>query len=965
MDSRTDRPGTWAPPFEPGETSGLSSYPLPEDWDDWMELDARAWPRRLPHHYELVPTICFNCEAACGLLAYVDKESGEIRKFEGNPAHPGSRGRNCAKGPATINQVRDPDRILHPMRRTGRRGEGKWERITWDEALDLVAKEVRSAIVEERRTEIMYHVGRPGEDGFTERVLAAWGVDGHNSHTNVCSSGARTGYAFWMGVDRPSPDFAHAKFILLISAHLETGHYFNPHAQRIMEAKKAGAKLLVIDPRLSNTASHADYWLPLWPGDEGIFLLGIAHVLLEEGLWNRSFVERWTNWEEYLRSEGVESPTFARFEERLKEIYAAYTPSEVAAKTGVDAKTLVTVAREIGAAGTRFASHIWRAAAAGNLGGWQIARALFFLNVLTGAVGTPGGTIPNLTNKFVPHPPVEPPPVKVWNRLTWPKEFPLAHNEMSFLLPHFLKEGRGRLSVYFTRVYNPVWTNPDGFSWIEMLTDEEKVGLHVALTPTWSETAQFADLVLPMGLSPERHDLVSYETHAAQWIAFRQPVHRVLAERHGKTVTHTYEVNPGEVWEENEWWIELSWRVDPDGSLGIRKNFESPYRPGEKITVEEYYRWIFENSVPGLPEAAAKEGLTPLQYMRRYSAFEVRSQAYEEHEAPVSEAELEGAQVDPVTGLVYSPAPPPPRIDVKPYPKPPDSEHGRRVGILVDGVVRKGFPTPSGRLEFFSPTLRDWGWPEFAIPATQESHVHPSRLDREAGEMVLNSTFRLPTLIHTRSANAKWLYEISNQNPALMNPEDASRLGLRTGDLIRVTTETGYFVDRLFVTEGLAPGIIACSHHLGRWRLGDAPGVGDMAASRIALERAGGVWRMRQTGTTGPYRSSDPDTERIWWKDSGVHQNLTFPVHPDPVSGAHAWHQIVTVTPAREGDRYGDIEVDTGKAHAVFRAWMARTRPGPGPGGLRRPMWLLRPLRPVPQAYLDDTRREQETGQLS
>ena len=259
-------PDTWQPPFAADETGGLRAYPSPDEWDDFVEYDPKAWPRKVARRYDLVPTVCFNCEAGCGLLAYVDKATGAIRKFEGNPAHPGSRGRNCAKGPATINQVNDPGRILYPLRRVGPRGEGRWERITWDEALDQVAAVARKAIVESRQTEIMYHVGRMGEDGFTERVLAAWGVDGHNSHTNICSSGARTGYAFWMGVDRPAPDYANARFILLISSHLETGHYFNPHAQRILEAKARGAKLLVIDPRLSNTASHADEWLPLWPG---------------------------------------------------------------------------------------------------------------------------------------------------------------------------------------------------------------------------------------------------------------------------------------------------------------------------------------------------------------------------------------------------------------------------------------------------------------------------------------------------------------------------------------------------------------------------------------------------------------------------------------------------------------------------------------------------------------------------
>ena len=188
-----------------------------------------------------MPTTCFNCEAACGLVAYIDKDTMQVKKLEGNPYHPGSRGRNCAKGPATINQIHDPQRILYPLKRVGPRGAGKFERTTWDEVLDTFASKIRQALLEDRRNEIMYHVGRPGADGYMDRVLQSWGIDGHNSHTNVCSSSARLGYALWSGADRPSPDHANAKFILLLSAHLETGHYFNPHAQRIIDAKSNGA----------------------------------------------------------------------------------------------------------------------------------------------------------------------------------------------------------------------------------------------------------------------------------------------------------------------------------------------------------------------------------------------------------------------------------------------------------------------------------------------------------------------------------------------------------------------------------------------------------------------------------------------------------------------------------------------------------------------------------------------------
>jgi ferredoxin len=99
-----------------------------------MTAQGVALGAALARRYMLVPTICFNCESACGLLAYVDKTTLEIKKFEGNPKHPGSRGRNCAKGPATHNQIYDPERILYPLKRVGARGEGKWKRITWDEA---------------------------------------------------------------------------------------------------------------------------------------------------------------------------------------------------------------------------------------------------------------------------------------------------------------------------------------------------------------------------------------------------------------------------------------------------------------------------------------------------------------------------------------------------------------------------------------------------------------------------------------------------------------------------------------------------------------------------------------------------------------------------------------------------------------------------------------------------------------
>jgi len=892
--------------------STFRSHPDPSQWDDYVDYESKSWPQKDKKRYWIIPSICFNCESACGILAYVDKDTLEVRKIEGNPVHPGSRGRTCAKGVVTPNQLEDPDRILYPLKRVGARGAGEWERVSWDQVLDELGARIRKAIVEGRRKELMYHVGRPGEDGYVNRVLQAWGLDGHNSHTNVCSASARLGHFTWCGADRPSPDYANARTILLLSSHLESGHYFNPHAQRIIEGQSRGARLIVIDPRMSNSSSKADVWLPANPGTEGALLLAIARELVRTKRHNREFVRTWVNWEQYLEVRRPELPrTFESFEQALLDEYAQFTPEYAEAETGVTADQVREAADAIASAGTAFSTHSWRAAAAGHLWGWQITRCLYLLVVLTGAVGEVGGVNHHVTNKFVPKHPNPPPAPDYWNDLLFPKEFPLAFFEMSFLLPHFLKEGRGKLDTYFTRVYNPLWTNPDGFTWMEVLRDESMIGAHVALTPIWSETAWFADYVLPMGLGTERHDTMSQETHAGRWLGFRQPVKRVAMEKLGKTVD-TREANPGEVWEESEFWIALSWKIDPDGSLGIRKFFESPYEPGRKVTTDEYFGWIFENSVPGLPDAAARENLTPLQYMRRYGVFKVDDVAYSKaHEKVVADSEA---------------------------------------GLVIDGIRRAGFNTPSRRLEFYSPTLAEWGWPEHAIPNYATGHVYWRDLDRSANEFDLLPNFRLPTLIHTRSP-VKWLYEISHNNPLWIATPDAKRLGVQQGDLVKVTTGIGHFITRAWVTEGIRPGVVGMSHHLGRWRLNEDEGGARTASALVKITESNGRFDMRQIHGAQPFKSNDPDSGRVWWSEIGVHQNLTFPVQPDPVSGMHCWHQRVKVEKAGADDRYGDISVDTNEAHRLYKEWMAKTRPAPGPDGTRRPYWFDRPLRPVKDAY--------------
>ena len=556
--------------------------------------------------------------------------------------------------------------------------------------------------------------------------------------------------------------------ILLLSSHLETGHYFNPHAQRIIEGQSNGATLIVDRPASVEHVGEGERVAAGVFGHRRRAAAGDGERAARRGaLRPRRSCATWVDWRGYLRADRPDlAVTFDNFIVALKELYAQFTPEFAAGETGVDAAQIVEAARAIGRARGTFSTHNWRSAAAGNLWGWQITRCLYLLVVLTGSVGTKGGVGLHLSNKFVPKHPTTPPPPDYWNELLFPREYPLAFFEMSFLLPHLLKENRGRLDVYFTRVYNPVWTNPDGFSWMEMLTDEAKIGLHVALTPTWSETAWFADYILPMGLGTERHDTMSQETHAAQWLGFRQPVLRVAREKRGETINATYEAEPRRSLGGK--------RVLGRAQLAHRSRrlarhpqafrIAVPPRPAGddgrvlRVDVRELGAGPAGSGRAGIADAARLHA-----QVRRVQGQGQRLQAYEE---PLSAEALAGASIDRDDEIVL--------------------KDGAPIGVLVNGMLLAGFTTPSRRLEFHSQTLVDWGWPEHAVPRYVPGHVHWRDLKREEGEFDLLPNFRLPTLIHTRSP-VKWLYEISHDNPLwIATRRRAAATASSTGDLVKV-----------------------------------------------------------------------------------------------------------------------------------------------------------------------------------
>lgn len=1055
----------------------FSAYPPFERWGDWRELSGDDWKKGgllrhqvAVHEHLLVPTICNNCEAACGLTAWVDKETMVVRKFMGNPLHLASRGRNCAKGYAVQSQMYDPDRIPFPLKRAPgtQRGDGKWVRTTWDEALATIGAKMRSTLAqgdELSKKSLMFHVGRPNESGFTPRVWASLGQDAHNSHTNICSASGRFGSLAWVNDDRSAPDWANSRLIFLVSSHAaDAGHYFQQSAGQIAQARKRGAKLVVMDPRLSNSAGIADLWIPAWPGSEGAIHLAMAGRLIRERRYDRAFVEEWWNWQELLDDQAElellkargfieEIPTgrgFDAFERLLEQLYGPYDLKWAAAEARVPVEKLEKLYEYILWAGDRITSFYWRSTAAGNRGGWMSAgrTGIFLLALMgnfngVGALGVEEGRIIAVGGKGGKACAVEKPkPVEAWNELTWPPEWPLASYELSFLLPHLLSDREwqerwaakglkvpNKLAVYIPRQYNPVWINPDGFRWIEVLKDESKMELTFNPSPTWSETNWFMDYILPVGVSGERHDQHSEPTDVSAWIGFRQPVLRVALEKSGwkpkdparATLEAHIKAGLGEIWEENELWINLIFHhVDPDGSLGIRGYWESRENPGRPVTIPEYYNAAF-GLLPGLVEAAAaaakkkgEEARSPLEqdlatfarkypnydFMRDRGAWTEAQGVYDVHEEPLhfdhgrdvlkaKSPDFWGAPIEyPVRSLKTDPR------THQVYVERPEGRHV--VGVeLSDGRKVRGFATPSAKMEFYTSWMKDWGWPEYAIPiyprteAQMKAMVHivsqvHHQYITESNGFVLNPIYRLSYNIHTRGVNAKWLMEISqNHNPLWMSTTDATRMGFRRGEAVRVRVvdslsglEAGYFVAQCQPTEGMAPGVLACSHHAGRWRVVNQVEVADfergLGVMRVGSPRAelgaeGPVRTLRavegikpfqveatrEFGERGwPFAEFNRDLDNISWDGlSGVWQNAVHHPHPDPISGMHCWHQKVLLEKAQPGDKVGDLKVDIDATFKTYQAWRDElTRPAPGPGGLRRPKHLKRPWVPLSES---------------
>ena len=741
---------------------------------------------------ERIPCYCALCTSRCGSIAVLER--GQFVALEPDPSHPTGKVL-CAKGRAAPELVYHQDRLLYPMRRTRPKGDPDpgWERISWDEALDLTAARMRAIAEEHGPESVVFGSASPSSSAsddavvWIERLMNAFGSPNLCSAMELCGWGRYLAPTYTYGASVPGlymPDLENAGCILFWG--------YNPnlarltHATMTVEAQKRGARLIVVDPRRTGVAKRADCWLQVRPGSDGALALGLAHVMIEQEWFDHDFVRQWTNGpllvradngrllverdlseqgsgQKYVAWGGAEGrlilydPDSGHYEVSSTELalsgeYAVrtvegevlchpvfelvtrlcreYPPQRVEAICGVEREQVVAAARMMWEA-RPVAYYAWSGVEMQS-NATQIARAIAQLYVLTGDLDAPGGNV-----RFAP--------------------VPSARLEGYELLP---AAQRGRALGMADRPLGPS-------RWNHITTDEiycgileqEPYGVHgllvfgsnlllshsnghygrealkaldfyVHMDLFMNPTAELADIVLPVASAFERDALK---------IGF--------------------EVTP-----DAQAWVQ--WRqpvVAPRGES--RSDAEIIFDLACRLGLGDYF-WQGDIEA-GYSERLAPSGIT-----------------------------LEELRANP-GGL-----------------RAPVETQYRKYAVETEGVAA-GFGTPTRKIELYSQTLLEHGYQP--LPAYEEPLVSPISQPELAGRFPLILT----TVKHTLFCESQHRALPSLRKRALepeveLHPQAAAERGIGPGDWVAIETPQGSVRARARMNDTLKPNVVVGQH--GWWQ---------------------------------------------------------------------------------------------------------------------------------------------------
>jgi len=450
----------------------------------------------------LVPTVCGMCDAQCGLLAYTLGQ--QLLKLEGNFRHSHSLGKICPRGVASMKLLDDPNRLKSPLKRVGSR----FESVSWELALNEIGARLQD-IKKRLGAQSVAWLRHPGTaDAWDQQFMRAFGSPNIFASTSLGRTCRNAAARATLG-DIPIFDFANARYILIFGRNYAES-IFTSDVYGLSAAKERGARIVVFDPRLTNTAALAHEWIPIKPGTDGALLLALMNVLITEKLYDTTFVDKQT-------------VGFAA----LADYVLDKTPGWAASLTDVPADTIRRLARELAAqkpaCGVDPSWHgAWGSLYDNSL---QTARAALCLNALLGSYGATGGLV------FAPQPKLGALPFATLAPLTVKRadgvgdgRFPLASatDGVPQLLPDIILTGKPYpITALMVNHANPARSLPNTRKAEEALS---KLELLVVIDVQMSETAELAHYILPESTYLEREDPLTISQRLIPEVALRQPV---------------------------------------------------------------------------------------------------------------------------------------------------------------------------------------------------------------------------------------------------------------------------------------------------------------------------------------------------------------------------------------------------------------------------------------------------------
>ncbi len=440
-------------------------------------------------------SICFMCSVRCPIKVTV--EDGAVKWIEGNPYQ--LKGALCAKGSAGTALLNDTERLRYPMIREGARGEGKWKRVRWDQALDYAAEKLKAAIDTYGPQSVAFGERQQLNTHLSKTFMRALGSPNHFTHDALCKGSVNTAFRTLTGYTdaEVAVDWANTKHVILYGRNLFESLELKP-IQALLEAKDKGARITYIDIRSTVTASHADRFWMIRPGTDLALNYALIHVILKDSLYDQEYVNRWVTGLRELR--GFVEP---------------YTPEWAEEETGIPAGEIVALAREVSSSKPQVVFHFGYRGAS-HINEIYFRRSLIILNALMGSIESKGGLIIKKGPRDAGFGSFG----KLMDQKDLPKvkgkrfdgvgasKLPLAdpaHGMPTMLPLAILQEDPYPLKALIIYRFDPMLSIPD---YNQNKKAFDKLDFLLTIDVNFSETAWYSDVILPESIYLERSDSI-------------------------------------------------------------------------------------------------------------------------------------------------------------------------------------------------------------------------------------------------------------------------------------------------------------------------------------------------------------------------------------------------------------------------------------------------------------------------